>query len=141
MYRHDYLLRLIERLGAALIALRNRILNRASEDTTIGAEIGEIARQAGLDIDVARKLDPELLLTWLAPTGEPDPAKLWLMAELLYLEGLHAHSAGHQHWRADLERALALLVLLPLDWRPGDAFATVGERAGEIRQILDARTI
>jgi hypothetical protein len=136
MYRQDYILKLIERFGAALIALRNRILRRVGEDAAIRAEIGEIAQQAGLDIGVARMLDPELLLTWLAPTGEPDPARLWLMSELLYLEALQSKRSGEPQWPADLERALALLIRLPLDWRPGDSFATAGERTNEIRTLL-----
>ena len=138
MYRHDYILKLIERVGAALVALRNRILRRSGEETAVRAEINEIARQAGLDIDVARSLDPALLLTWLAPAGEPDPAKLWLMSELLYLDGLHARAAKLLEWRGDLERALTLLDKLSLDWRPGDSFATAGERANEIRALLDS---
>jgi hypothetical protein len=76
---------------------------------------------------------------WLAPTGAPDPAKLWLLAELLYLEGLNAKTAGGEGWRGDLKRALAILASLPIDWRPGDAFASAGERAEEIRALLDAR--
>ena len=136
MYRHDYILKLIERLGAGLITLRNRILGRAADDTTIRAEIGEIAQQAGLDMGVARSLDPELLFMWLAPLGEPDPAKLWLMAELLYLEGIHASGSGMSGSQADLERALALLVRLPPDWRPADAFPTAGERVNEIRGLI-----
>lgn len=136
MYRHDYILQLIERLGTALIALRHRILRQAPGDQAIRDEIGEMARQAGLDLAVARSLDPGLLFMWLAPSGEPDPARLWLMAELLYLEGLHAQSSGDSGWRADLEGALALLARLPTDWRPGDAFATAGERANELRALL-----
>lgn len=136
MYRHDYILRLIERFGQALAALRDRLLRRAPDGVTATVEIGEIARAAGLDLDVARTLDPSMLLMWLAPSGEPDPARLWLMAELLYLAGLHARASDESSWRADLERALAILDPLPRDWRPTDAFATVGERAEEIRTLL-----
>ena len=136
MYRHDYILKLIERFGVALIALRNKILRRGREDTSIRAEIGEIAQQAGLDLTVARSLDPESLLMWLAPAGDPDPARLWLMSELLYLEGLDAKETGRSEWRADMERALALLAKLPGDWRPGSAFVTAGERANEVRALL-----
>jgi len=136
MYRDDYILRLIERFGAALSALRDRILRRTREETAVTPEIHEIARQAGLDLDVARGLDPELLLMWLAPTGEPDPARLWLMAELLYLGGLHSKGSGAVQWRGDLQRALAVLRRVPPEWRPGDAFATAGERAEEISALL-----
>ena len=136
MYRQDYVLRLIERLGAALVALRNRILRRERDETGMRTEIAEIAGQAGLDLAVARSLDPDMLLMWLAPTGQPDSAKLWLLAELLYLEGLDAKVSSAGEWRGDLERARALLVRLPPGWRPGEAFAPAGERAEEIRGLL-----
>ncbi len=140
MYRHDYILRLIQHLGAALVTLRDRILRRERDEIGVREEVGEIARQAGLDLEVARSLHPQQLLMWLAPVGEPDPAKLWLMAELLYLEGLHAHGSGAPGWRADLERALAILTHLPGDWRPDRPFASAGERLAEIRVLLDSAT-
>jgi hypothetical protein len=138
MYRHDYILRLIQHLGAALLTLRDRILRRQQDDVAVRTEIGEIARQAGLDLEVARSLDPRQLLMWLAPIGEPDPAKLWLMAELLYLEGLHAHGSGVPGWRADFARALAILAHVPHDWRPDPTFPSAGERLAEIRTFLGA---
>jgi hypothetical protein len=136
LYRHDYILKLIERLGIALRALRDTILRRTREDEAVTAEIGEMARQAGLDLDVARQLEPELLMMWLAPTGDRDPAKLWLMAELLSLSGLHAHTTGGPSWRGDLERAAALLKGVPADWRPGDGLPSAGERLEEISEAL-----
>ena len=131
------LIALIERFGAALISLRDRILRRTKEEAGVRAEIHEIAREAGLDINVARSLEPESLLLWLAPTGEPDPAKLWLMAELLYLEGLRRRSEDAAHWRGDLERARALLERLPGVWRPGEAFVTAEDRVTEIGALLE----
>jgi len=136
MYRHDYILKLIERFGAALISLRDKILRREREETGFRAEIYEIAREAGLDIGIARSLEPDSLLMWLAPTGQPDLAKLWLMAELLYLEGLDAKASGGSEWHGDLTRALAILATLPAEWRPGETFTTAGARANEIRLLL-----
>jgi hypothetical protein len=138
MYRHDYVMKLIERFGAALISLRNRLLRREKEEIGVRAEIHEIAREAGLDITVARSLEPDSLLLWLSPVGQPDPAKLWLMAELLYLEGLEAKVSGERPWQQDLQRALAILVTLPSAWRPGNAFTAAGERAAEISALLTA---
>lgn len=135
MYRHDYILRIIERFGRALAALRDRIIGRSTEAVT-AAEISEIAQAAGLDLRVARTLDPTMLLMWLAPSGEPDPGRLWLMAELLYLEGLRARDADASTWRADLERSLVILDSLPAEWRPSEAFAAAGERASEVRAHL-----
>jgi hypothetical protein len=136
-YRHDYIIRLIERFGAVLRSLRDRILRREREDLSARAEIAEIARHAGLDLGVARTLPPDLLMMWLAPTGEADPAKLWLMAELLYLEALDCRATGEQGWRADLERARSLLVRLEPGWRPGDGFTSAGDRLTEIGAMLD----
>ena len=136
-YRHDYIIRLIERFGAVLRSLRDRILRREREDLSARAEIADIARHAGLDLDVARTLPPDLLMMWLAPTGEADPAKLWLMAELLYLEALDRRTSGEEGWRDDFERASSLLVRLEPSWRPGDGFSSAVERLVEMRQMLD----
>ena len=59
VHQRDYILRLIEQLGGALVALRRGF----SEDT---------------------------LHMFVSPTGEVEPARCWLMAELLYLDGLQA---------------------------------------------------
>jgi hypothetical protein len=139
MYRHDYILRLIERFGRALTALRDRLLRRTAEADTAEHEIQEIAAAAGLDLGVARGLDPAMLLMWLAPGGTPDPGRLWLMAELLYLEGLRGMAAGAPVWRGDLERAVVILESLPPEWRPGEPFASAGERVSEIRGHLSGR--
>lgn len=135
-YRHDYIIRLIERFGAVLRSLRDRILRREREDLSAHAEIAEIAQQAGLDLGVARTLPHDLMMMWLAPTGDADPAKLWLLAELLYLEALETRTSGGEGWRPDLERASFLLARLEPAWRPGDGFASAEERLGEIAAML-----
>lgn len=139
MYQRDYILRLIERFARALILLRNRILNREADQPLLAAEIGEIAKQAGLDLDVARRLDAATLLMWLSPSGEVDPPRFWLMAELLYLEGLQERADGPEGGRADFERALAILLRLPPVWRPSEDFCTAGERVAELRGLLGPR--
>jgi hypothetical protein len=70
MYRHDYVMRLIEAFGKSLIAIRDRILKREPDSHAILAELGEMSRKAGVDLDIARRLDPASLLIWLSPTGE-----------------------------------------------------------------------
>ena len=47
MYRHDYILRMIEQLARTLIALRNRLLQRELSSQEVRAEIHQIARDAG----------------------------------------------------------------------------------------------
>jgi hypothetical protein len=134
MYRRDYVLRIIERFGRMLIALRNHILQREVEADDVRAQLGEVAREAGLDMEIARRLDPAALLMWLAPTADFDAPRLWLMAELLYLEALDARaSSAEGGGRADFARALALFEHLPPDWKPTDGFVTAAARAEEIR--------
>jgi hypothetical protein len=134
MYRRDYVLRIIERFGRMLIALRNHILQREVEADDVRAQLGEVAREAGLDMAIARRLDPAALLMWLAPTADFDAPRLWLMAELLYLEALDARaSSAEGGGRADFARALALFDHLPPDWKPTDGFVTAAARAEEIR--------
>ena len=137
MYRQDYILRLIEQVGRALTALRNRITGRQLSPAEIHAQISEVASQGGLQLDVARSLDPGMLLMWLAPRGEIDPGKFWLMAELLLLEGLQAREEGDEsRARADLERAQLILSKLEPAWRPQADLASVQERLEEIREAL-----
>jgi hypothetical protein len=137
MYRRDYVLRLIERFGRMLIGLRNRLLRRETEGLEAQAQIDDVARQAGLDLDIARRLDPESLLLWLAPGDDVDQPRLWLAGELLYLTALDCEAAGRDG-RGDLRRALALFQRLPDEWKPSDEFATAGERVVEIRTLLHA---
>jgi hypothetical protein len=138
MYRRDYILRLIERFAQMLIALRNRILKRELDADEMRAEIREMARQSGLDLELARQLDPATLLVWLAPGDDVDEPKLWLMGELLYLEGLHARQAGDAGGgRGDFARALAIFGRLPAGWRPHEELPSAGPRAAEIRHLLE----
>jgi hypothetical protein len=142
MYRRDYIIRLIERFGKLLRALRNRVLGlhtAAADQADVLDEIAEVARQAGLDLDIARRLDPPMLLLWLAPTEDFDRARLWLMGELLYLAGLQRRNGGDTGWRGDVERAHAAFARLEADWRPTDDQASAGERAAETQRALDGR--
>lgn len=136
MYRRDYILRLIERFGLALRALRDRILKREVDASIVVAEIHDVAQQAGIDLDLARRLDPGSLSLWLAPGDDVDQPRLWLIAELLYLTGLQTSATDAVAARGDFERALRLHSRLPADWRPSDGFVASGERAAELRALL-----
>jgi len=139
MYRQDYIIRLIEQFGRALAALRNSILGRQLSPADAHAQVAVIATQSGLQLDVARTLDPVMLLMWLAPRGDADidPGKFWLMAELLFLEGLQARQEGRDDAaRADLERAHLILSKLEHDWRPQADLASAAERIAEIEDLL-----
>ncbi len=138
MYRYDYVLRLIQRLGQVLRTLRDRLLRRQLSNDDLRAEIQEIAREAGLDLAFARRLDPATLVTWLAPIPDQiDADRVWLMAELLHVEALAAREGGDGHQAdGDLRRALALFARLAPGWRPDTDAPTAGERVAEVRTLL-----
>jgi hypothetical protein len=140
MFRQDYILRLIEQFGRALAALLAKIIGRQLSPAEVHAQIAVVAAQSGLSLDVARGLDPAMLLMWLAPRGDIDPGKFWLMAELLYLEGVQAREEGDDvRARADLERARVLLLKLEPDWRPQADLASARERLAEVESALGIR--
>ena len=132
MYRRDYILRLIERLGRVLLSLRDRILGREADTPEVMSQIEEIAQQAGVDLPLARRLDPASLVMWLAPGDDFDHGRVWLVAELLSLSGLQAGTAG----AGDLTRARALFARLPGDYRPSADLPSAGERATELKDHL-----
>lgn len=139
MYRRDYILRIIEQFGRALAALLGKITGRQLSPIEVHDQIAVVASQSGLQLDVARALDPVMLLMWLAPRGDDDidPGKFWLMAELLFLEGLQAREEGNDlRARADLERAHLILSRLDAAWRPQADLASAGERLAEIDRLM-----
>ncbi len=137
MLRQDYVLRLIEQFARSLSGLLKRILGRQVEAAEVRAELTSIGTQAGLDLEVAQGLDEAMLLMWLAPFGEIDPGRFWLMAELLFLDGLQAREDGEMaRARGDFERARAILARVDTEWRPQPDLASVGERQSEIERML-----
>jgi hypothetical protein len=137
MFRQDYILRLVEQFGRVLATLPSKIKGRQLSPTEVHAQIAAIASQGGLQLDVARSLDPVMLLMWLAPRGEIDSGKFWLMAELLFLEGMQAREEGlADRARGDLQRARVILSRLAADWRPQPDLASVGERLEAIDAII-----
>jgi hypothetical protein len=140
VYRYDLVIRLIEQLGLVLRRLRDRILHQQTSEADTRAEIQAIAREAGLDLAFARKLDVGMLVAWLAPTENVDELKLWLMGELFYVEGLAGREAGErQSADSDLRRALAVFSRLAAGYRPASEAASAGERVEELAALLAAQ--
>lgn len=137
MPQRDYILRLIEQLGAALAALRRRILSRADEPSAVHDELTRLSGQAGFDMALLRALSADTLHMLVSPTGEVEPARCWLMAELLYLDGLQAREEERQDDAvASLAKARLLFGLI----EPGGGmlvgFPEAAERALEIEEML-----
>lgn len=97
---------MIEQLGQILLALRARILGGEATTVEVRTALRDAARQGGLDYDLAQVMTPDTLLMMVAPGGEVDPARCWLLAELSYLDGLEADLAfNFEEARSAFERA------------------------------------
>ena len=133
MIQKDYILRQIEILGAALAAIRRMILGGEADAKEVGSRLQKVSEQGGMALDLARAASPETLRLLIAPTGEIEPGSCWLLAETLYLDGLHAQSLADDEWAADsLGKARMLYSLL----KPMGAFLVgfpeADERIAEI---------
>jgi hypothetical protein len=131
MQQRDYILRMIEQMGAVLARLRQQLLG--------GAPVAEEARQeadrAGVDLDLARVLDAESLVELLSPEGQPDITRVWFIAELLYLDGLQSEQAGRLDEAVGYFRK-ALRLYLTLDPRILGGLPEAGERVTDLESRL-----
>jgi len=137
MPQRDYVLRLIEQMGAALAALRKRILGRGVAAGEVHDELAGLADRSGFDLALLRGFSGETLHMLVSPTGEVEPARCWLMAELLYLDGLQALAEDRsEDAREGLEKARLLFGLI----EPGGGmlvgFPEAAERIREIDERL-----
>ena len=137
MPQRDYILRLIEQLGVALAALRRRILSRQDPSASLQDELSRVSGQAGFDMALLRALSADTLHMLVSPTGEVEPARCWLMAEILYLDGLQAREERREDdAAASLAKARLLFGLV----EPGGGmlvgFPEAAERVREIEELL-----
>lgn len=135
-HQRDYLLRLIEQMGAALVELRNLILGRAADPQRVDDELAALAGRAGMDLPLLRGFSLETLLMFVSPTGDIEPGRCWLMAELLYLDGLEAVLDGRpDEGREGLRKALGLFRMI----EPGGGLLVGLPEAAERIEEIEAR--
>lgn len=134
MHQRDYILRIIEQLGAVIAELRRRIVG-GHDSAGVREALARTASQAGFDIELLRGFDLPTLHFLVAPAGEVDPTRCWLMAEILYLDGLEAAlSVAEDDGRDSLLKARALYDLV----RPqGGMLVGLPEAAERIADIDD----
>ncbi len=136
MPQRDYILRLIEQLGQALLRVRKMITGEEAATGRVGDELRLIGRRAGVDLDIARVATPETLLLLVAPTGEPDPGRCWVLAEMLLLDGLEAEAEGRVAAAlARYDKAVRLFRMI----EPAGAFLTGWPEATERVREIEAR--
>ncbi|MCJ7629239.1 MAG: hypothetical protein MUO50_12735, partial [Longimicrobiales bacterium] len=105
------------------------------------ARLQAVSQQGGMALDMARAASPETIQMLIAPTGEIEPGSCWLLAETLYLDGLHAKLVGDRDRASDsLAKAGMLFSLL----KPMGAFLVgfpeASERIREIEEQLEDET-
>jgi len=128
MPQRDYILRLIEQMGQVLIALRARIVRGEATPSEVADGFATVAAHTGIDLALARAATPETLELLVAPTGDVEPGRCWLVAEMMAVDGLEAELEGRiDDAEASYERALVLFRLL----EPGGAFL-VGLPEGQL---------
>jgi len=136
MPQRDYILRLIEQLGQALMRVRQMILGQEVAVGSVDDELRRVGRRGGVDLDVARVATPETLILLVAPTGEPDPGRCWLLGEMLYLDALNAEAEGRiPAALTSYDKAVRLFRMI----EPGGAFLTGWPEAGDRVRELEAR--
>ena len=138
MAQRDYILRLIEELGAALIELRNAILGGKASGGEVEDTLRRAASAAGMDIELARALSVEVLPAMVAPTGEVEPARCWVLAEALMTDGVHRlRRSEHGPARSSLAKAAALFDLVGTGDGSVPGFPEARVRIAEIEELLD----
>jgi len=100
-------------MGEILIAIRRMILGGGTKPSEVRARLNEVSGRTGMDLDLARASTPETLRMLVAPAGEVEPGRGWLLAETLLLDGLQAKQEGDlARWEDSLLKARMLFKLL-----------------------------
>lgn len=145
MVQRDYILRLIEQMGAVLAELRRAILGRTPGDAgseaaaTDHAEevLRRAASEAGMDLSLARAASADALPAMLSPAGEVDFMRCWLLAEVLMTDGVQRWRRGDLGpARSSLAKATDLFKLTGPGFHVA-GFPEVRERIAEIESILE----
>ncbi len=128
MAQTDYILRMIEQMGQLLAALRRTIFSKSAPAQVIADRLTAAASEGGFDLALARAASLETIEMMVAPTGDLDPGRCWLVAEILYLDGLQAElEERHGEAEESYRKSLPLYALLkpkgmfgvdPLWWTP-----------------------
>jgi len=144
MAQRDYILRLIEQMGAVLAELRRAILGRTRDDTESERAAADqtedvlrrAAGEAGMDLSLARAASADALPAMLSPGGEVDPMRCWLLAEVLMTDGVQRwHEGSSEAARSSLAKAAVLFKLTGPGFHLA-GFPEARDRLEEIESLL-----
>ena len=135
--QRDYVLRMIEQAAAVLKELMDRLRGRRVTREEALLDLKRAAFLGNLDLDLLRVLDANAVRAIVLQVGQSDPARIWLAAEILYLDGLSAEAQGDSPAAAaSLSKALMLFGMVePTVTLPG-GFPEVVERMRDIEARL-----
>jgi hypothetical protein len=137
--QRDYILRMIEQAGTILKHLLRRIRERSASRAELAADLQRAAHLGGLDLDLLRLCDADGLRHLVAPGGEPDPSRIWLAAETLYLDALAAQLDGQTVDAAmTFAKARALFGMVEPTWVLPTGFPEATVRIQDIDERLRA---
>ncbi|MDE2653191.1 MAG: hypothetical protein OXI71_05170 [Gemmatimonadota bacterium] len=139
MAQRDYILRLIEEMGAVLIALRNAILRGEAPPGEVESTLRRATSAAGMELELARVVAVDALANMVAPTGEVEPARCWVLAEALMTDGVNRLQRGQPELaRSSLAKAAVLFKLVAPLGAQLTGFPEAEERIAEIEEWLEA---
>jgi hypothetical protein len=127
-------MRMIEQMGVAFARIRQMLIGGEPVEDMLRLE----ARKSGVDVDLARVLDADSLADVLSPNGQPDVSRLWVMAELLHLDGLRLDMEGRLDEGEALHRK-SLRLYLALEPAVLAALPEGAVRLHEIEERLTGR--
>ena len=136
--QRDYILRLIEQAGFVLKQLLQRIEAESVSYEERTEALERAAQLGGLDLDMLRLSDVDGLWHQVALTGEADPARTWLAAEMLYADAVafEADADNHKAVHAYV-KAASLFRLMQPTWVLPTGFPEATERVQEIEGKLE----
>lgn len=104
----------LQRLAEMLQEVERRQEAGGGEAHLVESGLREVALRTGVDLDILRIATGNTLLDVLGSDGTDDPGKLWLAAEILFLEWRRAR-AGNEENEARGVREKALLLYRAVD--------------------------
>jgi hypothetical protein len=135
--QRDFILRLIEQAGTALKLVLGRLREGGVQHSDIAPDLQRAALLGGLDLDLLRVFEGDGLLQLIAPTGDAEPAHMWLAAEVLFLDALAQEADGNAPLAHEsFYKAASLYRMLEPTWALPTGFPEATDRIAEIESHL-----
>jgi len=84
----------LQRMAEQLMELQRRLESEGGDTTHIREGLEDLAHRVGVDLDIVRLAAPETVLEVITAGGNGDPGKIWVVGEILFLDGVRALAEG-----------------------------------------------